>query len=168
MRRREAFPCHLKLVCNTRMILTEMDWLKRPGTMGCCIKRGEHAGIKKTCKKWSLRAVKSPALPKLLHKRFTGIRWWNKGLIFIWQGSQSLARWSTPCSRPLSQNTTHTSTHLRLVWNHIQDGYCVSQFSYRTINTQCIISGRAGFRVTELEMTITPQITHQSESQHYL
>lgn len=71
-----------------------------------------YSEIKKTCRLWSLCAIKNPALPKFLHRRFTGIRWWNKGLIFIWQGSQSLARWSTLCSRPLSHNSLsrlHTS-----------------------------------------------------------
>lgn len=42
--------------------------------------------------------------PDFLHRRFTGIRWWNKDLIFIWQGSQSQAGWSGPLSLSHSQH----------------------------------------------------------------
>lgn len=63
-----------------------------------------HLQIKETCRLWSLCVIKTPERPKFLHRRFIGIRWWNKGLIFIWQGSQSLADWSNPCGRPHSHN----------------------------------------------------------------
>lgn len=124
---------HLKLLCNPDLnALTNVGWHVAVST---CV----HSQIGKTCRPWSLCAIKTPELPKFLHRRFTGIRWWNKGLIFIWQGSQSLAHWSTPCGRPHSHNSLsllHASGLLNTTFRmHIVP--CMkSQFNFHTKNRQ--------------------------------
>lgn len=64
---------------------------------GCCMCVPPQ--IKKTWTLWDYKRLPS---------RFTGIRWWNKDLIFIWRGSQSQAGWSGP-SLPL---TAHFQDHI--------------------------------------------------------
>lgn len=127
---------HLKLLCNPNLnALTNLGWHVAVST---CV----HSQIGKTCRPWSLCVIKTPELPKFLHRRFTGIRWWNKGLIFIWQGSQSLAHWSTPCGRPHSHNSLsllHASGLLNTTFRmHIVP--CMkSQFNFHTNRQKMVV-----------------------------